>query len=389
MWKSRISYGLLIVACLILMLVYSKTYLLFAAVLLILLAVCMAVLIRIDRNAMQVHLKKGDWGQADDTAHLILQVNAKRHLLATGGIYLRFAITNEMTGGTVYKSVFIQLAGRIQEYDIPFRLTNCGQTQICCEEMKLQDVLQLFCIHTSFKQAVTGIVYPKKVNLQVEMSHVVVGAPKDEGLMQNRKGNDPTEIFDIREYVPGDNIRSIHWKLSSKTDKLILREASEPFHYNVVILPDLGLEQEGQPVTAEEINAAVAVGAAIGNQLLHNQCAFCMAIPGEQGLHLCEVHDRREFEKMMLLWLGTRIPKESGMGLQYFCLEHMEQYFTRLLVLSAGRYQQNLHALTKRIGSTVVNVTAEAEHFSVNMSGDYEIIELPTRQKKETYRIIC
>ena len=61
------------------------------------------------------------------------------------------------------------------------------------------------------------IVYPRKVNLQVELSQMTIGAPKSEGMMQNRKGNDLSEIFDIREYVPGDDIRSIHWKLSSKT----------------------------------------------------------------------------------------------------------------------------------------------------------------------------
>ena len=41
-------------------------------------------------------------------------------------------------------------------------------------------------------------------------------------------GDDASEIFDIREFQAGDRIQNIHWKLSAKTDKLIVREAEEP-----------------------------------------------------------------------------------------------------------------------------------------------------------------
>lgn len=53
--------------------------------------------------------------------------------------------------------------------------------------------------------------------------------------MQNRKGSDASEMFDIRDYVPGDDIRTIHWKLSGKTDELIVRQASAPSHYNIAL----------------------------------------------------------------------------------------------------------------------------------------------------------
>ena len=39
-----------------------------------------------------------------------------------------------------------------------------------------------------------------------------------------KPGNDPGEIFAIREYIPGDAIRQIHWKLSEKCDKTMIRE---------------------------------------------------------------------------------------------------------------------------------------------------------------------
>ena len=43
-----------------------------------------------------------------------------------------------------------------------------------------------------------------------------------------KPGGGFSEIHDLREYRPGDRLHEIHWKLSAKTDKLIVREAEEP-----------------------------------------------------------------------------------------------------------------------------------------------------------------
>ncbi len=55
----------------------------------------------------------------------------------------------------------------------------------------------------------------------------------------NRPGNDPSETFGIREYQPGDPIRQIHWKLSEKTGKTMLRELGMPVSSRAVIVLDL------------------------------------------------------------------------------------------------------------------------------------------------------
>lgn len=75
-------------------------------------------------------------------------------------------------------------------------------------------------------------------------------------------------MFDIREYVPGDDIRSIHWKLSSKTEDLIVRQASDPSHYNVILMPDLGLRQREIENSEGERSTAVSVSIALGEYLL-------------------------------------------------------------------------------------------------------------------------
>ena len=52
------------------------------------------------------------------------------------------------------------------------------------------------------------------------------------------------EIHDLRAYQPGDSMRDIHWKLSAKTDALIVREPLEPVRGQAILSFDLAGSRE-------------------------------------------------------------------------------------------------------------------------------------------------
>ncbi len=54
-----------------------------------------------------------------------------------------------------------------------------------------------------------------------------------------RKGSDNTEASDIRAYLPGDSPKSIHWKLSTKSEEPVVRDYSKNSGSSVYILCDL------------------------------------------------------------------------------------------------------------------------------------------------------
>lgn len=45
-----------------------------------------------------------------------------------------------------------------------------------------------------------------------------------EAMESKEKGYDFSEITGIREYIPGDKLQNIHWKLSTKKDELMVKE---------------------------------------------------------------------------------------------------------------------------------------------------------------------
>lgn len=54
-----------------------------------------------------------------------------------------------------------------------------------------------------------------------------------------KRGDDPSEIFDIREYQEGDKIHRIHWKLSSKRNTYMVKDFSLPISTSTCILVSL------------------------------------------------------------------------------------------------------------------------------------------------------
>ena len=53
--------------------------------------------------------------------------------------------------------------------------------------------------------------------------------------MKAKPGGGAAEQHDHRTYRPGDPVKDIHWKLSLKTDELIVREALEPIRRKIVL----------------------------------------------------------------------------------------------------------------------------------------------------------
>lgn len=388
MWKSRLGYGILAVVFAVLLFFFSQPFFLWILIGMVVVAVEMALLLRRDAGYLEIELKAKSGIHVGDTGSLILHVKTQHRLFAVAGAEVKMIIDHKMFGGTEKKTLWLDLSDASQEYETGLLPEQCGEIMIFCEEIRIYDFLRLFSMKAAPFHKEWLQIYPQPVSVQVELSKTMIGAQKEEGIMQNRKGKDPSEMFDIREYVPGDDIRSIHWKLSSKTESLILRQPSEPSHYNVVILPDFGQNKEDGPSVTEEINRAVALGMIIGEKLVRQGIEFCMALPLSTGFKIYEIQNIQDCYRMQMEWMSFPIQKKSGAGLQLFMREHLEEYFTRMIILSAGVYEESLGALDGKIGITVINANREAERIHVIQNGTCEIVDIPTKSDaKENYRI--
>ena len=73
--------------------------------------------------------------------------------------------------------------------------------------------------------------------------------------------------------------------------------------------------------------------------MIQQGAAFCVALPYKDGLSVNEIGSMREFQKIQMEWLGMPVQMNAGRGMDYFVLQHMEEHFTRLIIISAGIVQ--------------------------------------------------
>lgn len=140
---------------------------------------------------------------------------------------------------------------------------------------KVFDYLGLFSLPMKRCPTQTVTVRPKAAPM--DLTSLDQPIPK---AWRPKPGGGYAENHELRLYRPGDNIQQIHWKLSSKTGKLILREPMEPIQGLFLLRLDLN----GSP---EVLDRKLGRLLWLGNQLLERELPFrIQALTGKGILNL-------------------------------------------------------------------------------------------------------
>lgn len=122
---------------------------------------------------------------------------------------------------------------------------------------------------------------------------------------QERMGSDLSETFQIRDYVPGDNPRQIHWKLASKFDKLIVREPSLPIIQNILVF----WERTGEKGDFEIIDAQAEIIVSICKCLVDMSVQFTIGW-NDTDRNLIVLHEIKDMDD--LIGIIPRLMRATG-----------------------------------------------------------------------------
>ena len=144
----------------------------------------------------------------------------------------RLKLQSVMTGETV---VLKQQAPGQDSWYLPVSTAHCGVLRCTTEKGRVYDYLGLFCLPVRESPTVEMMVVPEAVEPEKlpNLTHFLARRRKP------KAGGGFSEEHELRDYRPGDNLRDIHWKLSVKTDRMILREAQEPVREMTLLTLDL------------------------------------------------------------------------------------------------------------------------------------------------------
>ena len=101
---------------------------------------------------------------------------------------------------------------------------HCGGRNFIINTYYQYDCLNLFCIKKRCHYEIPITIHPKRVELDFKEYAHQLPRVGDEVYAVNRKGDDPTEIYDIHKYQEGDQLKNIHWKLSARYQDILVKD---------------------------------------------------------------------------------------------------------------------------------------------------------------------
>ncbi|MGN1410518.1 MAG: DUF58 domain-containing protein, partial [Eubacteriales bacterium] len=128
------------------------------------------------------------------------------------------------------------LSSYIVNQTAQFRYRGTYEIGVRC--LYISDFLGLFSIRLDVDIYENVLVFPRKLGMNMKMSTSATDIPNDSAKVVF--STEKAEIGNIREYIPGDSQKNIHWKLSSKSSNgtLMVKEFNTNTSQSVYMLCD-------------------------------------------------------------------------------------------------------------------------------------------------------
>lgn len=153
--------------------------------------------------------------------------------------------------------------------EFTINVPHCGITEIYLQDLIYTDYIRLFKRKIKSNSSVSVLTLPsgKVLNYKINIPY---SESDDEGSTYSkmRSGDDPSEVYRIREYQPGDMQKRIHWKLSCRTDTVWIKEYSLPIRKRAAVLIDYSYDGND---LADSIDTALETAYSLSSALINQE----------------------------------------------------------------------------------------------------------------------
>lgn len=177
--------------------------------------------------------------KANVSVFLVMENQSRFFPLSKAIVFLTFK--NEFSGEKGRKKIMMSvdsITRKTKECCLPIK--HCGTIEVSIQKVRIYDYFGLFRF-TVLKSGKTSsiAVLPPLQEVYMDESILLGEGDYDSGRYSPYKsGDDPSEVFAIRDFKEGDKLQQIHWKLSMKKSSLMVKEYSFPLAQSTTVFVD-------------------------------------------------------------------------------------------------------------------------------------------------------
>lgn len=237
---TKLLFIVLIIVCALFYILYVWDFALVLLIVMLALPIIMFITAFITKRNLSVEFAVKDKHAVKSKDFPVQLVVTNKSIFPVGKAEARVEYYNTFSKEISSFDLFLPIQPRNSQR-VTFQLNSkfCGTIKIRTLYLNIYDPLRIFKfktarnIHTEVTimpegHDIGGIVhYSDRVNEESDL------------FSEHRPGDDPSEVFDLREYNAGDKLNRIHWKLSSKKDDFIVKDYSLPIDVPCMLFLDL------------------------------------------------------------------------------------------------------------------------------------------------------
>ncbi len=338
---KRLEYGLILVGLLVFHIFFVDYLSFYLLLFFCFLPILSLVLTLLSGTRVQVRLEAGAEGGSGNYTVKKREPFAVR-ICFTGNsrlggkrIRVRMSVKNELLRTEETKTLVFVMERKKQLVSFPASSEYCGNLTCRIQQVKLFDYLWLFAFPIKEAAGICAAVSvkPDIRPYQMDLRDQSAWDWECDEYSAEKPGDDPAELFDIREHREGDRISRIHWKLSSKRNELMIKEGSLPVSSRILLALDLTGTADRGALADSLVETAASVSWFLTEKgICHRVGWWQEAETGGQFL-VHKIEDEEAFHQMLYEILSSGRGSDST-NVIAGCLE--EEHLSRILYFCTG-----------------------------------------------------
>lgn len=212
---------------------------------------------------------------------------------------LKMTYRNRYCGEAVSEDILLSIDSRsVQNAAIDINSEYNGNIEFCIQRVYIYDIFRIWRSRLDYEERRVVTVLPELLAIcdEIPARNRPTETDADEYSI-SKSGDDVSELFDVREYRPGDQYKRMHRKLSMKHDKLYIKEFGLPVDCSIVMMADFRHTGDVNG-TLRLFDRIVTILYSLGAQLLDGGQMFYMVWYDKNTL-LCQ-RERVDCEETLL-----------------------------------------------------------------------------------------
>lgn len=191
-------------------------------------------------------------------------------------------------------------------FNSPIRFRGVYKSGI--EKLVIYDLFKLFRMNKTMECYEDFVVLPRKLVIDPIIDS---GDGDSETLSQNNFSLDKNAFASIREYRAEDSIKNVHWTMSAKHDKLMVKQMERSIGGSYVIIPDLNeyfpFDEDNYDATDSIIEVMLALDLSLIS--MKQRCLNAWYSPADKQCEQFSV--KNEEDNMLLFDIISRLPRQT------------------------------------------------------------------------------